>query len=45
MTSKNQDNSFAGAAIVEQIIPAGKTMTYDKTFNMIGTGSITVTKK
>ena len=45
ITAKNQDNSFAGAVVVEQIIPAGKTMAYDKTFNTVGTGSITVTKK
>jgi hypothetical protein len=44
-TAKNADNSFAGAAIVEQIIPAGKTMSYSKTFKTEGTGNITVTKK
>ena len=44
-TAKNADSSFAGAAIVEQIIPAGKSMSYSKTFKTTGTGSITVIKK
>lgn len=45
ITAENADDSFAGAAIVEKIIPAGGDISYSKEFKTIGTGSLTVTKK
>ena len=45
VTSYNEDGSFNGAAVMEQLVPAGKSASFDKFFETTGTGTLAVTIK
>ena len=42
-TSYNEDTSFNGAAIMEQLVPSGETASFAQSFDTVGTGTVVVT--
>ena len=44
-TSYNGDGTFNRAAIIEQLVPSGKTATFEKSFETTGVGTLVITVK